>query len=91
MGGGTDPLTVSGLQPYTEAALIKGHLSPHNVWRQQRRRWRRLESEGVHGGELGGWGVASGRDRIHGTRKQGGPGTEGTERGRRARDFVHTR
>lgn len=54
MGGGTDPLTVSGLQPYTEAALIKGHLSPHNVWRQGQRRWRRLESEGVRGGEGGG-------------------------------------
>lgn len=42
-------------------------------------------------GDGGVGGPASGRDRIHGTRKQGGPGTEGTERGRRARDFVHTR
>lgn len=58
MGGGTDPFTVSSLQSYTEAALIKGHLSPHNVWQQRWRRWRRLESAGYM---VGAWVEGRGR------------------------------
>lgn len=82
MGGGIDPLTVGSLQPYTEAALIKGHLSPHNVWRQWQRHWRRFRVGGVRAGgsdgeERSGFEGPLGRNRIHGNRKQGGPGTEG--------------